>query len=187
MSQSYSKSSKILHWAMALMLLSMLALGFSMVENLAIWHIQAIWLHKSFGLLALVIVVIRIVNRWFTVTPPLPSDVDRMQAFAAKATQVGLYGAMLLMPVSGYLMQSADNRVITFFGLFPLPSVIAPSIERYALFREMHAIVALVFLVLITVHICGALYHGIVRRDKVLSSMTFSTKRAQQNKRESKQ
>ncbi|GAC14019.1 cytochrome b [Aliiglaciecola lipolytica] len=178
MSHSYSSGSKILHWSMALIILSMLALGFSMVQSLAVWQVEAIALHKSFGILAFILVIVRVVNRVKTPSPALPDDLANTQKLAAKATQIGLYVAMFAMPLSGYLMQNADNRPVTFFEWFALPNLISPNIELYAVFREIHGLAAIIFLVLITMHVCAALYHGIVRQDSVLSSMTMSSKSA---------
>ena len=47
----YSASSMLIHWAMALIILSMLFLGLSMIQSLAVWQVEAIQLHKSFVVL----------------------------------------------------------------------------------------------------------------------------------------
>lgn len=167
----YSRSMRIFHWAMAALILSMLFAGLAMVQTLAPWHAPILAAHKAFGVLAFVAVIARLINRWRSTTPPLPTDLPAAQAFAAKATQVLLYAAMLLMPISGYLMVSASGQAIDIFGWFYLPALGAESLTRYGLFREMHAYVAYSFILLLLMHIGAALYHGWVRQDSVLSSM----------------
>lgn len=167
----YSATSRLLHWAMALLLISMLFLGLSMVQSLAVWQVEAVALHKSFGIVALILVIIRLINTWRSVSPSLPNELSQMQRIAASATHTGLYISMLLMPLSGWLMQNADGRVVNVFGLFSLPNLIAVDIRYFAFFREVHALAAWVFLLLIFMHISAALYHGLIKSDGVFSSM----------------
>lgn len=174
--KSHSSSTRLLHWAMAFIILSMLCLGLSMIQSLAVWQPDALKLHKSFGIIALILVIVRLLNKSISQSPALPADLPTWQQRAAHLTHFGLYTAMLLMPLSGWLMQSADNRSVTLFNWLTLPQLIDPSITAYAFFREMHAIVTWLFLLLIFMHIGAALYHGLIRQDGVLSSMLFRKK-----------
>ena len=167
----YSPASMIIHWTMAVLIISMLFLGLSMVQSLAVWQIEAVLLHKSFGVLALFLVCIRLINKALTTSPKLPSSVAKPQALAAHLTQLGLYTTMILMPISGWLMQNADGRNISFFGLFSLPNLLEKNISYYGFLRESHAIIAVLFLLLIFMHVSAALYHGLLKQDGVLSSM----------------
>ena len=171
MQHSYPTSMRVFHWAMAALILSMLFAGLTMVQTLAPWHLPLLAAHKVFGVLAFAGVIARLLNRWRSKTPALPADLPAIQVFAAKATQVLLYTAMLLMPISGYLMVSASGQAIDIFGWFYLPALGGESLTRYALFREIHAYVACGFVLLLLMHIGGALYHGWVRQDGVLGSM----------------
>lgn len=167
----YSASSMLIHWAMALIILSMLFLGLSMVQSLAVWQVEAIQLHKSFGVLTLILVAIRLINKVLHKSPALPQSVPKAQALAAHLTQVGLYTSMILMPISGWLMQSADERSVSFFGIFTLPHLVSKNIETYAFFREAHGLIAYAFLLFIFMHVSAALYHGLIKQDGVLGSM----------------
>lgn len=173
---SYSKRSILLHWAMALIIISMIFLGLSMVRSLAVWQVEAILLHKSFGVLAFGLVVIRLINRVLSTSPALPSYLPKWQVFMAHATHIGLYGAMLLMPISGWLMQNADGRSVRLFDFVTLPQLINADINAYSVFREIHGFVALVFLAMIFMHIGAAFYHGLIKQDGVMSSITSCKK-----------
>jgi cytochrome b561 len=171
--KTYSKGSKLLHWVMALILISMLFLGLSMVQSLATWQIEAVELHKSLGVLAMILVIVRLVNRVFSASPSLPIELPKWQKKLAYSSHVALYGAMLLMPFSGWLMQSADGRNVSVFGWVSLPQIVDANINSYALFRELHGLVAWLFMAMIFMHIGAALYHGLIRQDGVLSSMLY--------------
>lgn len=173
---SYPNSAKFIHWIMALIIISMLFLGVSMVQSLAVWQVTALALHKSFGVLVLVLVIIRLINRFRIKTPPLPSDLPAWQHLIAKATHVLLYAGMIVMPLSGWLMQSANGVAVSVFGIFDLPVLMSHNYEMYGLFRALHGLIAWAFFGLILMHIAAALYHGLVRNDGVLKSMLFSSK-----------
>lgn len=173
--KSYPASAKLLHWASALMIISMLFLGVSMIQSLATWQVTALALHQSFGVLVLVLVVIRLLNKLRFESPSLPADLAKVQKVIAHGSHVLLYLGMIAMPLSGWLMQNANGVMVTAFGWFTLPTLIPAGIQYYALFRELHGLIAWLLFGLILLHITGALYHGLVRRDHVLSSMTFNS------------
>jgi len=169
----YPLSARLLHWTMATIILSMLFLGVSMIQSFAVWQNTALSLHKSFGTLIFILVGIRLLNRLRFKAPALPADLKSWQAFAGHITHFLLYASMIAMPLSGWLMQSAAGLEVEPFGLFSLPSIISHDIKLYGLFRELHGIIALLFFVLIMLHISAALYHKLIRRDGVLKSMGF--------------
>lgn len=167
----YSKTSQLLHWSMALIILSMLFLGLSMVQSLAVWQIEAIQLHKSFGVLALFLAIVRWINKVISKSPALPNEISKWQKIAAHTTHTALYISMLLMPISGWLMQNSDGRIVNIFDLIVLPQLVNADIYLYGLFREMHELIAWLFIIIIFMHVGAALYHGLIKQDGVLSSM----------------
>lgn len=174
--KGYSTGSRLLHWSMAAIIISMLFLGLSMVQSLATWQPDAVDLHKSFGVVALILVIVRLINRAFSAQVALPTDLPVWQKRIAHLSHIGLYSAMILMPISGWLMQSADGRNVAFFGWFSLPHIIEANIKSYALFREIHGLIAWLFLALILMHVSAALYHALIKQDGVLSSMLYGKK-----------
>ena len=167
----YSLPARILHWAMALLLLSLLLAGLAMVQSLQTWHLTLLTAHKSFGVLALCLAVLRLVIRFTHTQPELPSSLSSVQKLGAHLVQVLLYVAMFAMPVSGLLMQSAAGRPVHVFGLFPVPAILPVHLETYSILREAHGWGALGFIALVLLHITAALHHGLVKRDRVLRSM----------------
>jgi len=167
----YPITARLLHWVMAVIILSMLFLGVSMIQSFAPWQNVALSLHKSFGTLVFILVGVRLINRLLFKPPALPSDLPHWQAFAGRATHVLLYTAMIAMPLSGWLMQSAAGLEVSVFGLFNLPLIAPENIKLYSLSRELHGLTAWLFFGLILLHIAAALYHKLIRRDDVLDSM----------------
>lgn len=171
--KTFPTSAKLMHWLSALLIICMLFLGVSMIQSLATWQNSAIKLHQSFGVLVLLLVCVRLINRLFIQTPALPSDLSALQHFAAKATQVLLYVLMIALPISGWLMRNAAGLPVSFFGVFQLPLLVSEGIESYGLYRELHGIIAWALFGVIVMHISAALHHGLIRQDSVLPSMLF--------------
>ncbi|WP_417690271.1 cytochrome b [Pseudidiomarina sp.] len=171
MMKNFSRSARWLHWSMALILLSLLFAGLTMVRSLEPWQLPLLQLHKSFGFAALVLVLVRLVVRMRHAAPPLPADLAKWQRASARVSHVLLYLCMLAMPVSGYLMQNAAGRPIEVFGLFTLPPLLEVDLALYGILRELHGWVAFSFILLILLHVGAALQHGLIRRDGVLQSM----------------
>ncbi len=171
--KSFPTSAKLLHWLSAVLIISMLFLGVSMIQSLATWQNSALKLHQSFGVLVLMLVCMRLVNRLFIQAPALPSDISGLQHFAAKASQVLLYVLMIALPISGWLMRNAAGLPVSFFGLFNLPMLVGEGLESYGLYREAHGIIAWSLFAVIVLHISAALHHGFIRQDSVLPSMLF--------------
>lgn len=172
--QSYPNSAQFMHWIMALIVISMLFLGVSMVQSLAVWQVTALKLHQSFGVLVFILVIIRLCNRVRIRIPGLPEDLPKWQPWIARTMHALLYAGMFAMPLTGWLMQSANGINVSFFGLFDLPSIISQDLALYGLFRALHGLMAWALFGLILLHIAAALFHGLIRKDGVLKSMWFS-------------
>ena len=164
-------SMRILHWAMALLLLSLILAGATMVKSLEPWQLTLLFWHKSFGVFAALLVVVRLVIKWRSPTVPLPNDIPAWQGIAARLSHVLLYVLMVAIPVSGLAMQYFGARPISVFELFTIPAAFIPDIRLYGLFREFHGYAVLVLIAVLLLHIGGALHHHFVRKDGVLKSM----------------
>ena len=77
--------SRLLHWLMAAMILAMLFIGIGMVRSLADYA-RLVAIHKPLGMLLLVLVAIRLLNRLFHPAPPLPADMPGWQRLVAHAS-----------------------------------------------------------------------------------------------------
>lgn len=164
--------ARILHWTMAALILAMLLIGIGMVSTSNGRYPELLSWHRPIGIAILALVIVRIVVRLTNRPPPLPADLPRSQAFLAKASHVLLYGLMLAMPLIGWAMQSAGGYPIALWQGFVLPPILPHDLAIYGVLRQAHGLLAFAFFAVILGHIGAALYHGLIRRDGVLESMT---------------
>src|SRR5262245_17642661 len=85
--------SRILHWTMAPIVVAMLFIGIGMVASLSHYH-TLISIHKPLGILVLVLVAIRLVNRLLNPPPPLPDGMPGWLRSAARGSHILLYALM---------------------------------------------------------------------------------------------
>ena len=146
-----------LHWLLAILLIGLLALGIYMdlhypigIEKLKLYG----W-HKEYGLLALVLAMIRIVWRVINITPRL--SIPLWEIIAARAAHWAFYVFMFAMPITGWLITSAAGLPASFFGLFVLPNLIAPNEDLRQLFQVIHQWLGYGLIGLIILHTSAAL------------------------------
>ena len=167
----YSWQAMLLHWLLAVIVIGMLCLGF-ILDDMPRGPTKNFYvdLHKSFGVLALVLVLLRLGWRMRHTPPPLPLSMPRWQRIAAAVTHGLLYLCILLQPLSGYLATSFSDDGVKFFGL-ALPQWGWDDKPLRTFFGEVHGIVALALAVLVAIHVLAALKHLLVNRDQVFQRM----------------
>ncbi|MBA1376903.1 cytochrome b [Pseudomonas brassicacearum] len=167
----FAPLARLLHWLMALMIIAMLFIGAGMVASVSERHEWLLQLHKPLGIAILLLVIVRLVVRFTTRTPPLPADLPGWQALAAKASHVLLYALMLVLPLLGWSMISAAGDPVMLSESLRLPSILPADAQTFALLRKAHGYLAYLLFLTVLVHLAAALFHGWVRRDEVLDSM----------------
>jgi len=167
--------SRILHWTMAVMVLAMLFIGIGMVASLSDYH-WLVSIHKPLGILILILVAIRLVNRLLNPAPPLPAGMPALQRFAAHASHVVLYVLMFALPLVGWGMLSAARYPIGLFGPLELPPILPHDAALYAVLRTVHTGLALLLFATFIAHFAAALMHALIYRDGVFPSMASWTR-----------
>jgi cytochrome b561 len=167
----FSIMQRALHWLMAVMIVAMLFIGVVMVSTVAPTYWALVSIHKPLGILILLLVLIRIAVRLRRGTPALPADLPGWQAVLAKVSHVLLYALMVVMPLVGWSMLSAGGYPIVLFGPVHLPPIMPHNDALYAFLRATHALLAYVFFLTILLHLSAALFHALVKRDGVFTSM----------------
>lgn len=177
-SSDYTPAAKGLHWLIALLILVLFPLGWVMGDFTGLQKFQAYNLHKSLGFTVLVLMVLRIGWRMFNPVPELPASMPELQRKAAHAVHTLLYIATFAVVLAGWALASTSSKPSVLFGVtsFPLLPWLSdlPVDDKKAyhhLFGTAHELLSWVLLVLIVGHIAAALYHGIVLKDGVLTSM----------------
>ncbi|BEU21399.1 cytochrome b [Paraburkholderia terrae] len=170
-SRHFSPLARLLHWTMAVLILAMLFIGVAMVATVSHVHATLIALHRPLGVALLVLALIRVAVRWKNGSPSLPDDMPALQRFAAKASHLVLYGLFIAMPLIGWAMLSAGGYPVTLFGAWHLPAIVPRNVDLFALLRALHTWLAFALFATVLAHIAAALFHGLIRRDGVFSSM----------------
>jgi len=174
----YTSAAIALHWVIALLIIGMLLLGFYMVGIPKGTPGRAMYfnLHKSCGVLAGVLIVLRLGWRLTHAVPPLPVGMSRWSAVAARWSHRLLYLCMVLQPASGYLSSSFNKYGVKFFGV-ALPNWGWEDKPLRELFASVHYVVAVLLATLIAVHVLAAFKHLLVDRDGVFGRMMPARRR----------
>ncbi|WP_191488992.1 cytochrome b [Pseudomonas sp. FEN] len=170
-SSHFAPVARLLHWLMALMILAMLFVGAGMVASVSERHEWLLNLHKPLGVAILLLVIVRLVVRFSTRQPPLPSDLPGWQVLAAKLSHGLLYALMLVLPLLGWAMISAAGDPLMLSSSLRLPALVPASATTFAFLRKAHGYLAYLLFLTVLAHLAAALFHGWIRRDGVLESM----------------
>ena len=176
----YDSGAMVLHWLIALAILALLALGWTMVllpqsEPL---RPSLFALHKSLGLTVLALTLVRIGWRLSYRAPALPGAMPAWEKAASKLGHLMFYVLMLGLPLSGWALSSTSKRNIPtiFFGLFEVPrlpvlSTLADKEPAHMAAEAVHSLAGWVLIALLVIHVGAAIRHHLVLRDSVLTRM----------------
>ena len=170
--RSWGAPAKLLHWAIAALVFVQIALGWSAAS----WRLSPtkldlfVW-HKSTGMVILALMIARVAWRWANPAPALPADTPPLERRGAKASHFFLYVLLFLMPVTGWIVNSAANIPFRIFWLIPLPAIVEPDKAMADAAARAHFVLFVVLSLLVTVHVAAALRHHFFKRNDVLVRM----------------
>lgn len=158
----YTLPAILLHWAQAILILWLLWLGWTMIDlPKGAERSAAYSLHKSLGLLTLLLFGVRLAWRQRSPAPPL--TVGGWEGRLAHATHHALYLFLLLAPLSGYLASSFTPYAVKFFGI-EIPKAGWPDESLNDVFRLLHQAAVWGGAGLIALHVAGAVKHSLQDR-----------------------
>lgn len=153
---------RLLHWIMALLIVGNISMAWLMTpfENENPGRDQLYFLHKSFGVTLLVLIVIRIVLKLRTAPLPLPKGIPKAERKLAKIAHTSLYGLMIAMPVLGYVQSSAYEYSdgVHFFGLL-VPEIIPDDEQIFDIANTLHRVLGYSLFAVVILHVVGVLKH----------------------------
>lgn len=171
-SQRYTLTAISLHWLMAVLLIGLFVVGVYMHElPLSPWKLQIYSWHKWAGVTAFLLVLARLAWRFTHRPPPLPYSMSKAMAFAAHTGHAILYLLMIAIPLSGWLMSSAKGVQTNYFGVLPIPDLLAKNKELGELLREVHEVLNYTLLAVVIGHAGAALKHHLINKDDILLRM----------------
>ena len=158
--RKYPMIMRILHWFMAFTFIGLIAVGWYMInlpDDTPLKYTFYPW-HKSFGMLMLFFVGFRILFLFFLKKPQLPDTLSALDKVLARVAHLSLYLLMIIVPLSGYLMNYALGREVFMFGI-NMPCFLETNKVLGQQIYELHLIVPYVLLGFIALHITGVLKH----------------------------
>ena len=179
MNNRYSRTAISLHWLMAVGIIGTFALGIYMHDlPLSPTKLQLYSWHKWAGVTLFMLLILRLAWRIAHPAPPLPQTMPSAVRVAAHAAHWVLYALMIMIPLSGWLMSSAKGFQTVWFGVLPLPDLVAKDKALGDLLQEVHQVLNFTLLFLVIAHAFAALKHHFVDRDDVLTRMLPATDKA---------
>ena len=165
--------SVAMHWLIAIVTIGLFALGLYMtgLGYMDRWYHTAPYIRQGIGMLLLAAIVWR--SAWALVNPK-PEPVAPMRAWerlGAAIAHVSMYVLLLAVPVTGYLILTADGRGVDVFGWFSVPAVVAHLPHQSDIAGNIHLYLAVALIVIAAVHAAAAVKHHFWNRDATLLRM----------------
>ncbi len=175
----YTNVAIVLHWAIAAMIFGLIGSGFAMMNLMgqgSELQYNVYQVHKSFGVMVLILTVARVLWRVFNRPPEEPDSVTPLERKASHFVHMAFYSMMILIPLSGWVLITVSpiqvETVLFFQSWLPWPHVpglttLSESTQDllYFLSHYAHAILAYGALILAGLHIAGALKHQLADGD----------------------
>ncbi len=171
-SSRYGAVAQAFHWLIAALIVTQFVLA-NLADDLPIGahKLALLALHKSFGMTVLMLAVLRLLWRLRNPPPGLPLGMSALERRLARATHIAFYVLLFAMPITGWLMSSAKNYSVSWFGLFTWPNLIGKNETAFAALRSTHHFLGGVLLAIAVLHILAALKHHFWNKDNVLLRM----------------
>jgi cytochrome b561 len=170
---SYSASAKLMHWFVAAAVIVLLILGpvmkrlvpeGSLRENLYNFH-------EALGALVLIVMVARLLRRMAFGVPAPDASMPIIEQRASLFAQYALYVLLCVITILGWAGTNAYGDPVNVFGLFKLPVILGKNQPLSDRIFVWHLVCGILIAVIVALHVAGALYHWLVKGDRVLQRM----------------
>ncbi|MBS1026550.1 MULTISPECIES: cytochrome b [Gluconobacter] len=176
----YGVVAIVLHWLIAAGILLLIGMGLTMdhasLDPMRMFQLYQ--LHKSIGILVLLLVCLRVGWRLTHASPALPADMPVAERRAAHLAHLALYGLQIVLPLSGWAMVSASVLGIptVLFGMVPWPDLpVLATLQNKApveaALKGFHHWAAWTLAVLLVLHVAAVLRHAFILKDSVPGRM----------------
>jgi cytochrome b561 len=133
---------------------------------------STIGIHMIFGIIVLVLLIVRLLVRWRTQHPEWLTAGNQFFDWVGNLTHWGLYILTFAMTITGIILADQRGILARTFGVGSTPT--PGSFRRGGFSLGMfHGGIWTLLLLLIILHVGAALYHQFVRKDHLLQRMWF--------------
>ena len=177
---AYTRTAIALHWLMALLVLIAFPAGVIMHEMaFSPDKLRLMSYHKWLGVTIFILLIARLVWRAKHRPAALDEATALWQRSVAKGVHVMLYVLLFSIPLSGWLMSSAKGFQTVYLGVLPLPDLISKDKLLADVLSQLHEVLNITMLLLISAHALAAIKHHVIDRDGTLvRMMPFLNKRS---------
>lgn len=170
---SWGVVSRLLHWAVGIAIVAMIAYGWWMNHIPArpdrFFHRS---IHADIGYTIMVLMALRLLWRLVNPTPAFPSDAPRWQRVASRINEGLLYLITFVVCLLGWAHSGAHKPdYASYFGLFRVPQFTTEDRALAGVYEDRHILMAYVLLALVALHVVAAVWHQFVRKDGLISRM----------------
>lgn len=168
----FTRFTVVFHWTVAIAIIAMLGFGLYLEDmSRSPEKGELMGLHKSIGLIVLILATVRIYWRFLNKFPRPLSHLPSWQENLAKITHWLLIILTVLMPLSGILMTLGNGSSLELFRL----EVLAGTGEKIEILKNIgkagHGWGSKILIFLISLHIVGAIKHQFFDKDGTISRM----------------
>jgi cytochrome b561 len=173
----YTGVAQAFHWIIAGLIVTQFILAW-MAEDLPLgMHKLAMFArHKSVGMTVLMLAILRLLWRLKHPPPDLPAGMSPVERRLARATHMAFYVLLFAMPITGWMMSSAKNYSVSWFGLFTWPNLIGQNEAAFNFLKATHDYLSDVLFAIAVLHVLAALKHHFWNKDDVFVRMLPFTK-----------
>ena len=167
----YGTTAKVFHWLIVALLFVQYLIGWLMPDiHRGMKPGAAMTFHVSFGLLVLILIVLRFA--WRLIHPVAPeSSLLPWQRLSSEAVHWLLYALVLATTVTGWLFASFRGWSMSLFYLVPMPMLAADNATAGKTINGLHQAMEWALLAMIGIHIAAAMVHIFIYRNRVMQRM----------------
>lgn len=179
---AYGSVTKTFHWLTALLILAAIPLGMigeelahglDSADSAALARVALVFsLHKTIGVAAFFVALARILWALSQPKPGLLNGDHGTEAFLAELVHWALYGALVIVPLSGWVHHAAQTGFAPIWWPFGQTLPFVPQSGAWAAGAgAVHWLATKVLIAALVLHIAGALKHALIDRDGTLARM----------------
>lgn len=168
----YSGVAMLLHWVIAILVI----MNWRIAETAE--HLdgplkgEVFGYHKAWGMTILALTLLRLIWRMVHKAPPYAVTLKTWERALARTVHALFYVLLIGLPLGGWLANSFAGKPVPFFGLFEIPALpTGVNGDLAGTIFDAHATGGTILLLLIALHIVGALKHTLIDRDGTLWRM----------------
>jgi cytochrome b561 len=167
----YGPTAKLFHWLVVALLLVQYPIGWLMPDiHGGMQPRVGMTLHVSFGMVILILIVMRFA--WRLTHPIAPeSSLAPWLRLSSEAVHWLLYALVLATTLTGWLFASFRGWSISFFYLTPLPMLASDNGAAGKAIDGLHQAMEWTLFVVIGIHVAAALAHIFMYRDRIMQRM----------------